>query len=59
MSSDESVTIEVVSHKLSNLHHIPIEEMSIEIVDDLNDDCDVVNNKSKPPCYIFQSSYQN
>ena len=44
VSSDESVTIDVVSPvsplspKVSNLNNIPLDEMSIEIVDDLNDE---------------------
>ena len=41
--SDESVTIDVVNdndNKVTNLYDIPLDEMSIEIVDDLSDPAD-------------------
>ena len=45
VSSDESVTIDVVNenhNKVTNLHDIPLSEMSIEIVDELGDVIDPV-----------------
>ena len=43
VSSDESVTIDVVNNndnKVTNLYDIPLDEMSIEIVDDLSEPAD-------------------
>ena len=61
VSSDESVTIDVVdlspmspvSPKVSNLNNIPLDEMSIEIVDDLNDEWQTGVENCKPPVRYF------
>ena len=59
VSSDESVTIDVVSPvsplspKVSNLNNILLDEMSIEIIDDLNDKWQTSAENCKPPVMYF------